>query len=147
MEIGDIDKSILNVMLENSRLSYRQIAGKIGVSAATAMHRVQRLEKEGIIKKYTALLDYEKLGYDVEVLIDVRIAKGKLIEVEKKIAVDPNVLGVYDTTGEFDAVILARFQNRRKMDFFLKKIQTYDFVERTNTKLVLSTIKESQIKV
>ena len=147
MDTDDTDKTILNIMLENSRLSYRQIAKRTGVSVATVMHRMQRLVKEGLIKKYTTILDYEKLGYDVEVLIDVRIAKGKLMEVERKIAVDPNVFGVYDTTGEFDAVILARFQNRRKMDAFLKKIQTYDFVERTNTKLVLSTIKESQIKV
>ena len=147
MKLDELDRNIMNALIEDSRLSYRQIAKKLGVSVATVMHRVNILEKEKIIKRNTSILDYEKLGYDIEVLIDVRIAKGKLIEVERKIAVDPNVFAVYDTTGDFDAVILARFQNRRKMDAFLKKIQTYDFVERTNTKLVLSTIKESQIKV
>ena len=147
MKLDELDRNILNELIDNSRLSYRQIARKLGVSVATVMHRVNILEKEKIIKRNTSILDYEKLGYDIEVLIDVRIAKGKLIEVERKIAVDPNVFAVYDTTGDFDAVILARFHNRRKMDAFLKKIQTFDFVERTNTKLVLSTIKESQIKV
>lgn len=147
MKLDELDRNIMNVLIENSRLSYRQIAKKLGVSVATVMHRVNMLEKEKIIKRNTSILDYEKIGYDIEVLIDVRIARGKLIEVERKIAVDPNVFAVYDTTGDFDAAILARFHNRRKMDAFLKKIQTYDFVERTNTKLVLSTIKESQIKV
>ena len=147
MKLDELNKNILNELIEDSRLSYRQIAKKLGVSVATVMHRVNILEKEKVIKRNTSILDYEKLGYDIEVLIDVRIAKGKLIEVERKIAVDPNVFAVYDTTGDFDAVILARFHNRRKMDTFLKKIQTFDFVERTNTKLVLSTIKESQIKV
>ena len=109
------------------------------------MNHLNRLEKEGIIKKYTAKLDYEKIGYDVEVMIDIRISKGKLFEVEKKISAHPNVFAVYDTTGSFDAVVLARFPSRRKMDSFLKKIQTYDFVERTETKLILRTMKEENI--
>ena len=50
-------------------------------------------------------------------------------------------------TGDFDAAILARFKNRRQMDSFLKKIQTYDFVERTNTRLILNAIKEKNVRV
>ena len=82
MELDDLDKNILSVLLDDSRLSYRQIAKKTGVSTATVMNRMKELEKE-IIKKHTVILDYEKLGYDVEVMIEIRIAKGKLIEVEK----------------------------------------------------------------
>ena len=147
MAPDETDKKILNVIIENSRLSLRQIAKKVDVSVATAMHRLNNLEKEKIIQNYTSQIDYEKLGYDVEVIIEVRISKGKLIDVEKKIAAHPNVFGIYDVTGAFDAVILARFKNRRQMDNFLKKIQTYEFVERTETKLVLQTIKEENIKV
>ena len=110
------------------------------------MNRVNALNKE-IIKKYTAVLDYEKLGYDAEVIIEVRISKGKLFEVEKEIANHPNVFAVYDVTGDFDAMILARFDSRRKMDAFIKKLQTYDFVERTNTRMILNTIREKQVKV
>ena len=86
-------------------------------------------------------------GYDVEVIIEIRISKGKLIEVEKEIANHPNVFAVYDVTGDFDAVILARFPSRRKMDAFIKKLQTYAFVERTNTRMILNTIKEKQVGV
>ena len=146
MEIDALNKHILGVLLDDSRLSYRQIAKKVGVSAATVMNRVKELEKT-IIKKYTAILDYEKLGYDVEVIIEIRISKGKLIEVEKEIANHPNVFAVYDVTGDFDAVILARFPSRRKMDAFIKKLQTYAFVERTNTRMILNTIKEKQVGV
>jgi DNA-binding Lrp family transcriptional regulator len=147
MVFDETDKRILNAVIENSRLSLRQIAKKLGVSVATVMHHLNKLENEKIIKKYTAYLDYEKIGYDVEVIIEIRISKGKLLDVEKKIAVHPNVFGIYDVTGAFDAVILARFKTRRHMDAFLKKIQTYEFVERTETKLVLQTIKEEGIKV
>ena len=147
MQVEQTDKKILNVLIDNSRLSLRQIAKKAGVSVATVMHHIKKLEKEGIIKKYTAKLDYEKTGYDVEVMIEIRISKGKLFDVEKKIAMHPNVFAVYDITGAFDAVILARFPTRRQMDNFLKKLQTYEFVERTETKLILNTIKEENIEV
>ncbi len=147
MQLEETDKKVLNILVDNSRLSLRQIAKMANVSVATAMNHIKKLEKEKIIKKYTAKLDYEKIGYDIEVAIEIRISKGKLFEVEKKIAVHPNVFAVYDLTGAFDALVLARFQTRRKMDNFLKKIQTYDFVERTETKLILNMFKEENIGV
>ncbi len=145
--IDDKDRKILNILLDNSRLSYRQVAKKAGMSVATVMARVKELESSGILKKYTAAVDYDMLDYDMHVLIEIRVAKGKLFQVEKKVAAHPNVESVFDTTGHFDAAVIARFKNRRSMDNFLKQIQTYDFVERTETKLILNTIKDSQIKV
>ncbi|MFH1432616.1 MAG: Lrp/AsnC family transcriptional regulator [archaeon] len=147
MDIDETDNIILNILLDDSKLSLRKIAGKAGISAATVLSRIKRLEKEGYIKKYTVLLDYERLGYDIDVLIDIKISKGKLFELEKKLAKSKNVFAVYDCTGAFDAVILARFRNRRTMDAFLKEIQKYDFIERTNTRLILNTIKEDNIKL
>lgn len=145
--IDAIDKNILNTLLENSRLSYRQIAKKTGVSVSTVMNRVNILEKEGIIKGYTAHLDYEKLGFDVSIICTLKISKGKLFEIEKKIAIMPGVFAVYDHTGPKDATILAKFKNSKAMDAFLKKIQTFDFVNSTETSVVLSTIKEKSIKL
>ncbi|MBI4150361.1 Lrp/AsnC family transcriptional regulator, partial [Candidatus Woesearchaeota archaeon] len=142
MELDNVDKGILNELLENSRLSYRQIAKKLKISPATVMHRLNNLDKSGFIRGYTITMDYEKLGFDVNVLIEVRVSKGKLFEVEKRIASHPNVFAVYDITGAFDAVIVAKFPNRKSMDTFVKKLQTFEFVERTETKLILNTIKE-----
>lgn len=147
MKISDVDKRIIAVMQQNARQSYRQIAKQIKSSVATVMHHVKALEKEGILKKHATRVNYEKLGYDVEIITEIRISKGKLLEVEKKIASHQNVFGVYDVTGDFDALILARFKNRRQMDAFLKKVQTYEFVERTKTRLVLNTIKEEDVKI
>jgi len=142
-----LDKRIVNVLIDNSRLSYRQIAKKVGVSVATVMHHINKLESEGLIKHFTVALDYDKLGFDVQVIIDLRISKGKLFQIEKKIAIHPNVFAVYDNTGHFDATIIAKFASRREMDRFLKKIQTYDFIERTETLLILNTIKEGGIRL
>jgi DNA-binding Lrp family transcriptional regulator len=139
------DQKILNILVDNARLSYREIAKKVGVSVVTVLKRVKALEQKGMIQGYTARLDYEKLGYDVHVLIKMRIGKGKLFDVEKKIASHANVFAVYDITGQDDALIIAKFKNMRSMDAFLKKIQKFDFVERTETQLILNTIKEKPI--
>jgi DNA-binding Lrp family transcriptional regulator len=145
MEIDETDTRIINVLIGDSRLSLREIAKKTNVSVATVMHRIRKLEREKIIKKYTTNIDYEKAGYDIEAIIEIRISKGKLFEVEKKIANNSNVFAIYDITGNFDAVLMTRFKSRRQMDSFLKKIQTYEFIERTETKLVLNTIKEDTV--
>lgn len=147
MKIDDIDKKILNIVLKNSKLSYRAIAKKVGVSVVTILKRVKALESEKVIKTYTADLDYEKLGYDISVIIKMRISKGKLFEVEKKIAVDPHVFAVYDVTGNFDSMVISKFKSRKALDSFLKKIQKYEFVERTETVLILNTLKESNILI
>lgn len=141
------DIAILNALSENARMPLRELAKVAKVSAVTAMNRLRAMEGSGTIKGYAAVLDYEKLGYDVEAMIQLRISKGKLLDLEEKIAKNPNVVAVYDVTGNFDAAIIARFRNRRAMDAFLKKIQTFDFVERTNTSLILRTIKEENVKI
>ena len=120
----------------------RQIAKKADVSVATAMNHIRELEKENVIKKYVTKIDYEKLGFDIVVMIEIRVSKGKLFEVEKKVSSHPNVFAVYDITGPFDSLVLARFKTRRQLDGFIKKLQAYEFVERTETKLILNTIKE-----
>lgn len=142
-----MDGEIINLLLDNSKLSFRQIAKKVGVSVTTVMNRVRELEREGIIKKYSAQIDYEKLGYEFDVIIEVQVSHGKLHEVEKRFAEQPNVVAVYDVTGESDITLICRFKNRRGLDAFVKKIQTFDYVERTLTKLILKTIKEEAIKV
>ncbi|MDP7080334.1 MAG: Lrp/AsnC ligand binding domain-containing protein [Candidatus Undinarchaeales archaeon] len=60
---------------------------------------------------------------------------------------NPHVFTVYDVTGHFDVVIIAKLKNRKSMDAFLKNIQTYEFIERTETNLILNEIKEKSIKV
>jgi DNA-binding Lrp family transcriptional regulator len=145
--IDSLDKRILNALLDDSRLSYRQIAKKSGVSVVTVMNRIKRMENEGFIKGYSARLDYDRLGYDIHVMIEVRISKGKLFQVERRIGIHPNVLAVYDHTGQSDATIIARFRDKKGMDTFLKKIQSYDFVERTETKLILNVLKDETVKL
>ena len=77
----------------------------------------------------------------------IRVSKGQESEVENRLKSDSNVMAIYDTTGEFDVLVIARFKSRRELDIFIKRMQTYDFVQRTVTALILKTIKDERIKI
>ena len=145
--IDNLDEKILNIILDDSRLSYRQIAKKLNTSVATIMNHIKKMEKDKTIKRFTADIEYYNIGFDIKVIIQLRISKGKLFEVENKIAKDKSVFAVYDVTGDYDAILIARFKTRQALDKFLKKIQTFDFIERTHTSFILNTIKEEQSKL
>ncbi len=140
--MDDVDRKILKELIKNSRQSFREIARKLDVAVGTVLSRVKNLEKEGIIKGYSILIDHEKLGYGLTAIIEVTVAKGKLLEVDEEIAKKPNVCAVYDTTGLTDAMIIAKFKTREELSKFTKSLLSNPYVERTNTHLVLTTIKE-----
>jgi len=147
--IGDermvLDKTnveILKTLTMDARLSSRQIAKQCGISIGTALSRIKKMEKEGIIQGYSVLLNQEKLGYELTVVSDITVSKGRLLEVENEIARLPNVCCVYDVTGLVDAIIVAKFKNREELSKFTKRLLSIPHVERTNTHVVLTTIKE-----
>jgi DNA-binding Lrp family transcriptional regulator len=142
MELNETDAKILQVLLEDARFSSRQIAKKVGVSVGTVLARIKKMEREGIIKNYSALLDHEKLGYQLTVVTEITVSKGRLVETEKEIAKIPNVCSVYDVTGLTDAVIIAKFKGREELGQFTKKLLALPYIERTNTHVVLTTVKE-----
>ncbi|RLI10683.1 AsnC family transcriptional regulator [Candidatus Bathyarchaeota archaeon] len=140
--LDDIDRRLLRELLKDSKRSYRELAKSIGVSAATVINHIQRLESAGVITGYTVRLDHERIGYELTVITEITVSKGKLLETEEEIAKIPNVCAVYDVTGLTDAMIIAKFKSRRNLSNFTKKLLAMPYVERTNTHVVLTTMKE-----
>ena len=140
--MDETDVKILKKVLSDAQLSYRKIAEEIGVWPLTVLTRMQRLESNHIIKSYSAVLDHEKLGYDLTAIIELTAVKGKITEVEKHISRFPNVCAVYDITGLTDMIIVAKFRNRKDLSDFVKKDLSLPFVDRTNSHIVLVTVKE-----
>ncbi|MCW4006651.1 MAG: Lrp/AsnC family transcriptional regulator [Candidatus Bathyarchaeota archaeon] len=143
MELTDVDTKILKALLEDARYSSRQIAKNVGVSVGTVLSRIKKMEDEGLIQGYSVILDHEKLGYQLTVVTEITVAKGKLVETEREISKIPGVCSVYDVTGLTDAVIVAKFRNREDLGDFTKKLLHLPFVERTNTHVVLNAVKEN----
>ena len=143
MELSDTDVKILKALLEDARYSSRQIAKNVGVSVGTVLSRIKKMEDESLIKGYSVILDHEKLGYQLTVVTEITVAKGKLVETEQEIAKISNVCGVYDVTGLTDAIIIAKFKSREDLGAFTKKLLALPYIERTNTHVVLTSVKEN----
>jgi len=142
--LDDLDVAILRRLNQDARKSFRDIARDLEVSISTVSNRVKRLESEGIILGYAPLLDEKKLGYDVLAVIGIRISKGKLLEVQRKIAREDKVIEVYDVTGEYDSVVIARLRNTKELDAFIKRLVAMENVERTYTQVVLNVVKQEK---
>lgn len=140
--LDDIDRKVLGEILKDSKRSYRDLAKAIGVSTATVINHVQRLESAGVVKDYSVRIDHERLGYELTVITEIVVSKGKLLEMDREIAKMPNVCAVYDITGETDAMVVAKFKSRSRLSDFTKGLLAMPYIERTNTHVVLTTVKE-----
>ncbi len=142
--IDELDRKIVRALNVNARKSFREIAKNVGLSAPAVIHKVKQMEEAGAIRGYAPLVDPSHFGIGLIAIVTVRIAKGKLIETQKKIAVDPRVTAVYDVTGEWDSFILGYFKDREDLNAFIKSLLSFPLVERTVTHLVLNVVKEER---
>ncbi len=142
MTIDDHDKRILRLLQRDGRESNRRLAGELGLSPTTVASRVAKLEKDKVIRGYTGIVDSERLGYGLTAITEILVSKGKLLEMEREIARLPGVCAVYDVTGEIDGIVIAKFRDREELSRFTKGLLGMPFVERANTHVVLTTVRE-----
>lgn len=106
------------------------------------------MTESGVIKGYIPLLDYGKLGYGFIASIFLQIEGKHLVEVEEELANPQEVVAVYDITGEFDVILIARFKTIASMNAFIKKILQNPYIKKTVTNVVLNVVKEDpRIKI
>ena len=136
------DERILKNLMMDGRLSARQLALKLGMSTVTILTRIRKMEKEKIIRGYTALIDHEKIGYSLTAIIEIIAKNDKIVSIEDEIAKFENVCGVYDITGSTDTIVIAKFKERNELSTFVKNLACISNVENTITHVVLNTTKE-----
>ena len=145
MTLDNVDKQIIELLCDDARLSQRQLAQKVGVAQGTITNRIRRLEDEGVIEGYSAVLNPESLGWGMTVMAGLCIEKGKIMDVQKHISADKRVFAVYDVTGDWDSMVLARVKNREDLDDLTKTVFTLKGISRSYTHVVLNTVKESGV--
>ena len=143
MEIDATDRKILNMLLEGNNPRYKDIAKPLGITIGTVHNRIMAMEANGIISKIVPVVNSKSLGYDVVALINISIKGGHLEKIEQKFARHKNVCSVYDVTGDFDSLIIAKFKDTSELNAFVKKLLAEEYVTRTNTSLILNIVKES----
>lgn len=136
------DTQIIKELVNDARKTYREIADKLGVSEGTVYNHVSRLKEGGIIKRFTCDVHAEKLGYSLTSIIGIIVKGGHLLEVEEKIAKRRGIIAVYDITGDYDALVIAKFRDRSELNALVKGILSTPYVSRTYTMVVLNVVKE-----
>ena len=144
LKLDDLDIDILRSLNENARKSFRDIAKELHVSLTTVSNRVKAMEKNSIIQGYMPVVDATKLGYDIMVVIGIKVIHGKIVETERDLAKEEGVFAVFDSTGEWDAIVMARFHNRGELNTFVKKVLDHENVDRTYTQVVLNVTKDEK---
>ena len=131
-----IDRQIVSILQKNARTPLKVIAEKAYLSSPAVSARIERLEKAGIIKGYSAQVDEERLGYHIMAFINLEVQPKQKNQFYPFIAACPNVLECNYVTGQFSMLIKVAFQSTGELDQFIGKLQDYG---RTSTQIVFST--------
>jgi DNA-binding Lrp family transcriptional regulator len=115
-KVDDIDLKIIRTLEDDSRVSLRKLAQKLGLTPNILNNRIKSLENGGVIRGYTPIVDSAKMGYMLTAIIMIQVEGDHMVEVENEIAKESNVLSVYDITGEYDAIVFAKFRDNAALN-------------------------------
>ena len=146
IDLDNLDKEILRLLQENSKMNVKEIALKIGLTASPTYERIKRLEKIGVIENYIAKINKEKVGLQLEVFCQVKLQvhSNKLInQFENAIKKMPEITECYHTAGNFDYLLKIITPNIKSYQQFLKnKLSVIESVANVQSNFVLSSVKE-----
>ncbi|MGB9732222.1 MULTISPECIES: Lrp/AsnC family transcriptional regulator [Calditerrivibrio] len=142
--IDNIDKKLINMLISNSRTSYADMAKEVDLSSPSVIERIKKLEANGIIKSYTANVNYKALGYDILAFIGISLDSAQSIsDFEKNISnIDEDLIECHHVTGDFTMIAKVITKNTETLSNLIKKIRNIKGVQKTNTILVFSTIMD-----
>ncbi len=142
-----IDLKILRLLQEDARLTTKELAGRVNLSTTPVFERLKRLEREGFIKKYVAVLDAEKLDLGFEVFCSVKLkqmTRDVAREFTRVIRDIPQVAECYNISGEYDYLLKIRARNMKDYnDFIINVLGTIDAIGSIQSSFVMNEIKHS----
>jgi Lrp/AsnC family leucine-responsive transcriptional regulator len=145
--LDSVDVSVLEALQEDGRLSIAQLARRVQRSQAALHVRLRRLERDGFIRKYAALVDRDKMGFDLLCLVHVNLQLHQPEHVERfRAAVRdmPEVLECHHVTGEFDYLLKVVSRNREDLErFVVGRLTPIAEVARIHTSVVLREVKST----
>ena len=144
--LDKLDYKILNILQEDNTIAIKDLAERIGLSFTPTYERVKSLKNNGIIKKYVAIVDREKVGYELVAYCNVTI-KNKSVEIlrdfEEKLNKCPEIVEVVSVAGVYDYMIKIVTKNIKEYNDFVEKTFTnYPHIGDYHSSIVLCTVKE-----
>jgi len=141
-EIDETDRVILDMLQEDARKSFREIAERANVSEATIFVRVRKLLERGIIKRFTALVSSEQIGKGLTAFVLMDADPKRLQDVYDALSVIDDIYEIYDVTGSYYAIVKIRTSDREKLKDVIDRIGLIEGITKTETAVVLRCIKE-----
>ncbi len=135
-----LDIEILKLLSENARMSFKQISEAVGITSPAVKSRIEKMEKDKIIRGYCLDLDKKAIGFMVTAFISISVDSAAKPSFDAFIQNCPNVLECYGITGNYFALLKVLFRSTMDLDNFLTRLQKFG---ETSTNIVLSTYKDS----
>jgi DNA-binding Lrp family transcriptional regulator len=144
MTYEHLDARLVNELLADGRASLRSLAEELDVSVTTVSNHLSDLEEAGVIEGYAPTVDYDALGYDVTAVIQLKVEGDALPAVTERLRAEDRMVSVYEVTGEFDVIAVAKFRDTDGMNDQIKALLTDDDVKESNTAVVLNAVTEGR---
>lgn len=142
-ELKELDLKILDLLLKDSRLSFREMAKELGVSTTTVSSRVKKMIDDSIILGFTAIVDWDKIGFKNSLCIAIQTdPKADQTEVGRKLNEIDSIFMACNIVGDYDFSVYARCRTGDDVSELLDKIRTIDGVVRVIPHTILKTVKE-----
>lgn len=144
MTYENLDAKLVNALLGDGRASLRSLAEELDVSVTTVSNHLRDLEEEGVIEGYTPSINYETLGYDVTAILQLKVEGSALPEVTERLKEQKYMTSVYEVTGDYDVIAIAKFHDTDGMNEQIKEVLTNADIRESNTSVVLSAVTENE---
>lgn len=145
--LDKVDVHILDILQKQAQISNTEIAKQVNLSPPAVHSRIKRLEQEGYISRQVAILNQEKLGFDLLcfIFISTDIHKAEeLNELEQALMAMPEVLECQCLTGEYDYLLKVANKNRKDLQDFIRKLNKLG-ITKIQTSLALREVKYSTV--
>ncbi len=143
MELDSIDIKILKMLMENGKETLSKLSGEVGLSKSGVRRRIKKLEREDVIKNYTAKIDPEKAGYDIVAFLNIDVDSAEAGRVAGVLSRCKGVCEVHKTTGNHGLIAKVRAQDRGTIsDFVEDRVSTYQGVKDVKITMAIRTYKE-----
>ena len=142
-DLDDIDRHILALLQDNCKRPLAKIGDEVGLSAPSVQERVRKLEDNGVIVGYHAVLDARTVGKDVTAFIGVSIKHPRGIEAfEAAVVGIEDILECHHVTGGYTLMVKVKSEDTSSLEKLISQVRSIEGVERTETMVVLSTTAE-----
>ena len=144
MTYENLDRKLVNALLEDGRASLRSLGEELDVSVTTVSNHISDLEEHGIIEGYVPEVDYGELGYDVTAVIQLKVEGSALPEITDRLSEHTHMVSVYEVTGDHDLIAIGKFTDTDHMNEQIKELLIDPDINESNTSVVLNTVVEHE---